>query len=520
MTKIQDGVAAPSTSSTYNFDTDQTSSFTSSTGGSSPEFLFSWGSNAGFGGNNGGVLISPWNDVIWATKESYSLAAAGSYKVSALFHHTDGNFRGYWGLGFSSNEINSATAPFPAMPELGDYIGIYLIDGGVAVVKYGENIGNSSSTGIVDLDNKWYKIEFVITSTGTSDFTWTVNISPIDATGNPTSTVTINSSSSTTASFLTGANKVHAFFSSQGGYMDALDNFKVSGEVSGQPEIFEVAYGSGTSASSSTLLFENVTVTVDGTGVGSVLTANTAGIADSDTLSGLSYQWYANGVEISGAMNATYTLQTGDVGKAVNVVVSYLDGGGTTEHLTSEPVNVYASVTGNTAPVFGTISGGTTLSETDLNSAPQALNLILPVTDTNYNTGTLHIAIHGGGTSTETLTITDNGSSAGVIGFDGTTVTYGGLAIGTVASSNNGAAGHYLEVLLNGSATNATIEALIGALKYGNSSDTPPATRLLDLTITDGGGLSATTQATITITATNDLPTSSNDSITTLEDTT
>ncbi|MBV5304912.1 MAG: tandem-95 repeat protein, partial [Chlorobium sp.] len=321
VTKIHDGAPASSTSSTYNFDTDQTSSFTPSTDGTG---ALTWGTASGIVGSGGGT-ISSLSDVIWATNAEYSLAAAGTYTVSALFH-IGSDVSGYFGVGFSSSAINSAV-PWFALPGNVDYLGINSSGGGY-VVKNGVQIQSYVSSAWPD---SWYKLKFVVTSTGTSDFTWSVSITYVDHTGAELYSSVTDGESAISASFLAGNNTVHAYFSSDSGRVDAVDNFMVT-QVLAHPEIFEVAYDSGTSANSSTLLFENVTVTVDGVGVGSVLTANTTGIADSDTFSELSYQWYANGAEISLATNSTYTLQSGDVGKAVNVVVSYLDGGGTTEH--------------------------------------------------------------------------------------------------------------------------------------------------------------------------------------------
>ena len=71
--------------------------------------------------------------------------------------------------------------------------------------------------------------------------------------------------------------------------------------------------------------------------VGETLTADTSGIADDDGLdnASFSYQWLADDSNISGATGETYTLADADVGKAVSVTVSFTDGGGNEESLTS-----------------------------------------------------------------------------------------------------------------------------------------------------------------------------------------
>ena len=75
-----------------------------------------------------------------------------------------------------------------------------------------------------------------------------------------------------------------------------------------------------------------------------VLTADTAGIADADVLGTLSYQWFADGTAISGATSSTYTLTATEVGDAISLTVTFTDGEGYSELLTSaETHDVVAS---------------------------------------------------------------------------------------------------------------------------------------------------------------------------------
>ena len=83
--------------------------------------------------------------------------------------------------------------------------------------------------------------------------------------------------------------------------------------------------------------------TISGTAqVGKTLRADISGIADADGMSGavFSYQWLANEVnidtDISGATDPTYTLVADDLGKAIRVRVSFMDGASNVETLTSE----------------------------------------------------------------------------------------------------------------------------------------------------------------------------------------
>ena len=78
--------------------------------------------------------------------------------------------------------------------------------------------------------------------------------------------------------------------------------------------------------------------TISGTAqVGETLMADTSGVIDADGLNNVQYeyQWLADDSEISGATNATYTLEDADEGKAITVQVSFTDDADNEETLTS-----------------------------------------------------------------------------------------------------------------------------------------------------------------------------------------
>ena len=108
------------------------------------------------------------------------------------------------------------------------------------------------------------------------------------------------------------------------------------------------------------------TVAIIGTASqGSELSVDTTTLADADGLGVLSYQWKANGVAIVGATFSTLTPSQSEVGKAITVVVSYTDAGGTGENLTSEATPPIADI--NYAPtgpvtISGTASQGNELT--------------------------------------------------------------------------------------------------------------------------------------------------------------
>ena len=95
--------------------------------------------------------------------------------------------------------------------------------------------------------------------------------------------------------------------------------------------------------------------TISGTAeVGFTLTASTGGIADLDGLPGtFAYRWIrVDGTaeaDIEGAMLSTYTLTPNDEGKTIKVAVSFTDGNGTPESLTSEATGRVAATNRPTA---------------------------------------------------------------------------------------------------------------------------------------------------------------------------
>ena len=78
---------------------------------------------------------------------------------------------------------------------------------------------------------------------------------------------------------------------------------------------------------------------------GQTLSANTNTITDADGLENavFRYQWLADHAESNGATGATYTVESGDVGRAIRVRVTFTDDAGHEETLTSAPTVVTAA---------------------------------------------------------------------------------------------------------------------------------------------------------------------------------
>lgn len=107
-------------------------------------------------------------------------------------------------------------------------------------------------------------------------------------------------------------------------------------------------------------------VTIDGTvEQGQTLTANTDDLVDVDGLGELSYQWRADGDDIPEATGATLELPQELVGKLISVDVTYTDGRGHEEHVTSPQTDPVANVNDNPdgeVTVSGTTEEGAILT--------------------------------------------------------------------------------------------------------------------------------------------------------------
>ena len=106
--------------------------------------------------------------------------------------------------------------------------------------------------------------------------------------------------------------------------------------------------------------------------VGATLTADTSGISDADGLTGVAFthQWFSNDgngdAEIAGATGWTHTLADDHEGNTIKVKVSFTDGGGNAESLTSAATDVVEAAPTTNIPATGapTISGTAQVGET------------------------------------------------------------------------------------------------------------------------------------------------------------
>ena len=170
--------------------------------------------------------------------------------------------------------------------------------------------------------------------------------------------------------------------------------------------------------------------TISGTAqVGRTLTADTSGIADADGLASVTfrYQWVrtetGNGLvniaDIAGATGSSYTLVSDDEGKTIQVRVSFTDGRGHVESLTSQgtrPVAAEGVQLNSEATGAPTISGTAQVGET-LTVDTSGISDTDGLTNVSYsyqwirNGGGTDTDISGQTSSTYTLVSADEGKT-------------------------------------------------------------------------------------------------------------
>jgi hypothetical protein len=125
----------------------------------------------------------------------------------------------------------------------------------------------------------------------------------------------------------------------------------------------------------------------------------------------------------------------------------------------------------------------------------------------NFDTGSLTVSLTTNGTSNDQLAVQDSGTPGTGIEVSGSTVSFDGDAIATI--TGNGANGADLTMVLDtGFATPTSVQALVRAITYANSSEDPSGlSRTATFTITDGDtGTSGGITQTINVAPENDDP--------------
>ncbi|SFJ42322.1 hypothetical protein [Planctomicrobium piriforme] len=180
--------------------------------------------------------------------------------------------------------------------------------------------------------------------------------------------------------------------------------------------------------------------------------------------------------------------------RTVRILLTDGDGG------TSVPVTKTVTVSqGNAAPVVSAFDGNV-----DYANAAGSAVLIDPdatITDTdspNFDTGKLTVSLTVNGQSSDVFSIRNQGNSSGQIGVSGSSVTFGGVVIGTFSGGTSKVG---LTVTLNANSSPAATQALLRAITFKSTlADPTTLARTVRAILTDGdGGTSTAVTKTIQI---------------------
>ena len=179
---------------------------------------------------------------------------------------------------------------------------------------------------------------------------------------------------------------------------------------------------------------------------GEVLTASNS-LSDADGLSEpISYQWYRDGVAITGATGTTYTTTQTDVGSVISVVASYTDDQGTAESVSSVGT---AAVTNVNDPVSGQpVITGLAAEDQTLSVDTSGISDADGLDVFSYQWYRDGVAIAGASTPTYTLGDADVGANVSVsVSYtdqQGTSESATSAAVGPVANVNDAPSGSVL----------------------------------------------------------------------------
>lgn len=229
---------------------------------------------------------------------------------------------------------------------------------------------------------------------------------------------------------------------------------------------------------------------------------------------------YRDGVAVSGA---TQNFTAGDFGSGGTLVTvsgaawQFIDevrivrqDGAADVSVYLDDITVGVAVPPNVAPTVGSLNGdsvtfvekgGAVLLDVGGNA------LVSDADSPDFSGGRVVVSIIGNRVAGEDLlSIRNQGSGAGQIGVSGSTVTYGGVAIGTFTG---GSGSTDLTITLNASSNAAAVSALLRNLTYDNSSANPSVlTRTLSVGVNDGDSAAVTSSTlTVSVSAVNDAPT-------------
>ena len=115
----------------------------------------------------------------------------------------------------------------------------------------------------------------------------------------------------------------------------------------------------------------------------------------------------------------------------------------------------------------------------------------------NYDTGSLTVTLTANGTAADRLEIRNSGTGAGRLGVMGSSITYGGIIVGTCTGGQGTTP---LVVSFTGAMTRAAAEALVRSITFRVVSSQPSlAARTVSVVLVDGNDLASSATKTICV---------------------
>jgi hypothetical protein len=244
------------------------------------------------------------------------------------------------------------------------------------------------------------------------------------------------------------------------------------------------------------------TVTFGGTPIGT-FTGGTGGAPLVLTLNASSSPTAVQAV----LQNVTFTTVVGP-GILGNRTLSFTlsDGdGGPNNGVSNTPTDT-VTVAPSTAPVITIASGSLGYTENDPLTVLDGGATVTDVDSPDFTGGKLTIDFAAGGTADDRLVFRNVGFGPGQVGVVGSTVSVGGIAVGTFAGGTDGSTP--LVLTFTGAPDPAAVQELVRNVTYQNVSDNPVAgLRTIEFRVDDGNlGVSTPATRTVTLTAINDPP--------------
>lgn len=199
-----------------------------------------------------------------------------------------------------------------------------------------------------------------------------------------------------------------------------------------------------------------------------------AAASDADGVGTASYQWKADGSAIAGATAASFILTDAQVGKAMTVTASYIDGHGTVETVTSGATRAVVNV--NQAPAGGVTIAGTATQGQELTAA-NTLTDADGMGPVSYQWKADGASIAGATAATLTLTEAQVGkaiiATAVYTDQNGTTETVNSAATAAVANVNDAGAVSISGMAAPGQILKATVADAdgVGTVSYQWKAD-------------------------------------------------